>query len=176
VRTTITYFALGIATLACGSGGSDPGTASSSSSGSSSGNNNCGGTCESSATITFDEDNSNDRLMGAHFIVCHASRCAEGQLERPDAGSDYRLTLTGGASVYAVVQPGPSVPTPGVLRFTFQFSLQYSGPNAPVDGDVYRFEARVSQLGQTLFERSFTARYQNVTVCGTQCKDFTLKP
>jgi hypothetical protein len=79
----------------------------------------------------------------------------------------------GGPDVFATVE---TAPTGNALRFRFFWSLDYAGANAAVDGDIYRVEARVSQLGQTLFDRRFSATYRTESVCGTMCKAYDVRP
>ena len=133
---------------------------------------------QNTASITFDENNAGGRLENAFILVCHRDRCAQGEVTRSDAGTGYTISLKSTAdsaapNVDVAVEPGPGTPT---LRFSLRWSLEYSGQGGPVDGDTYRVEARVSQSGQSLFDRTFTAAYQTQTVCGMMCKVFDVRP
>lgn len=130
--------------------------------------------------IRFTEGNENGRLENAFFTVCGRGSCAQGTLKRSDGGTDYDLTLEslgdgGGPTIHASVQTAPAAA--GSLLFAFQFALDVLvAGKQPVDGDVYTVVARVSDRGATLFEKSFTATYQTIDVCGVMCKSYTVGP
>jgi hypothetical protein len=140
---------------------------------------NCVVGCPILATLSFDEPNTDGRLDGSLIEACHRDRCASGRLEAPDGGNTYTLLLTntndaGTVIVYATVAPSPTMQ--GSLRFSVQWSLAPSGPDGPATGDVFTVSAHASAGGAELFSHDFAATYQDVTVCGTQCKQFTTGP
>jgi len=157
------------------SSSSSTSSSSSSGAGSSSGEAQCGATCQSQATLTFQEANGDGHLDGAFVEACAGDRCEHGTLTKSDAGASYLLQLQpssdgGLTSAYASVTAGT---TAGSLAFSVRWSLAYAGPDAPKDGDVYTVNARVSEGGTLLFTHTFTATYQTVTVCGTVCQQYT---
>lgn len=195
LATSLFVLVLSTASVAaCGSGGpNDPssgggsssssGGTSSSSGGSSSGGSssgepgNCAASCESRATLTVDESNDGARLEGAIFEVCRAADCVSGVLAKTDAGTGYQLTLARGTDggpveVYAQVTPAPAA---GSLRLRITWSLGF-GTASGLEGETYSVSARVSEKGQELFRRTFTAKYGSETVCGTTCQVFEAGP
>jgi hypothetical protein len=186
-----------VALIACGSGSSDSPSGSSSggasstssSGGSSSGGSSSGGSsssgspedcaaiCTTTARIAFLESNTGARLEGATVEACFKDVCAKGVLARKDGGAGYELPLLkvgAAAGSPPAITASILVPPGDDLRFevTFDFVNQSSGL---ANGDPYKVTAKKGD-DPFLFEKSFSATYEDETVCGSTCKVYEAKP
>jgi len=129
----------------------------------------CEGLCVSSTDVAFEESNENDRLSGALVKACYRGRCAEGTLVEPSVDGatviGFSASDPSNGPTYGTVAVGAE---PSRLRFSLKWQIDRA---TAVDGDIFSVEAR-SPDGKALFVRTYTATYQERTVCGSVCIGF----